>query len=142
MFGNGAYRCFLIVGDLVDVLGELWASVPDMVFTGGVVAAFIQHRANPWADGGTCRVTGGHKHTSRFNTADASIPILPTGLFADNGHDSLFKKKGGKLIHVPTGETIHVFRMHGVYFFRFKASNAILNPSDGQKPDFHSGTAH
>lgn len=83
----------------------------------------------------------GYKRAFKFKNADVSIPIRSTSLLADDNHDSLCSKKGCNLIHVPTGETIHVVRMHGVYFFRFKRCNSIIDPHGKKTPEFRTGMA-
>ena len=82
----------------------------------------------------------GHERTFTFKNANVSIPILSTGRFADEDHDSLSQKTEGQLLHVPTGEGIHLFRMHGVYFFKFNISQSVLKPCDEANQDVQAGT--
>ena len=89
----------------------------------------------------------GHARTFRFKHADVTVPIMSIGLLADHDNDTLFQKRGGKIIHVRRGEIIHFQRMHGVYFVKFKVDAHILNPPPPPPPsavehqDFHAGVA-
>ena len=62
----------------------------------------------------------GYKRKYTFQNADVTVPILSIGKLTDDEHDVMFKKHGGKIIHVPTGEEIHFIRRHGVYFIQYK----------------------
>ena len=78
----------------------------------------------------------GYERTFTFDDADVTVPILSIGKLTDNDNDVLFQKRGGKIIHVPSGEEIHFKRMHGVYFIIFNVNRALLKPPLVPKPDF------
>ena len=61
----------------------------------------------------------------------------------DDNNDVLFQKKGGKIIHIPTGEIIEFVRVHGVYFLELRFDHDLRQPKTDDptnaKPDFGSG---
>ena len=70
----------------------------------------------------------GHKRTYTFDDADVTVPILSNGKLTDDGNDVLFQKRGGKIIHLETGEIIHFKRMHGVYGITMNINNELPRP--------------
>ena len=83
----------------------------------------------------------GYRRRITFDDANVSIPSLSIGLMTYCDNDLLFQKKGGKIIHVPSGEEIAFVRRHGVYFIKFKFDWHILQPNvpEAAEQDFGAG---
>ena len=71
----------------------------------------------------------GYKRTYTFQNADVTVPILSIGLLTYDGNDVLCQKRGGNIIHVPSGEEIAFVRRHCVYFIKFKFDWDGLQPT-------------
>ena len=78
----------------------------------------------------------GYERVFTFDDADVTVPILSIGKLTDDGNDVLFQKRGGKIIHIASGEIIHFKRMHGVYFITFNINSALLKPPPVPIADF------
>ena len=67
-----------------------------------------------------------------------TVPILSIGKLTDDDNDVLLQKRGGKIIHLPTGETMAVEKRYGVYWIILEMDEHVLQPKDLlEDQDFH-----
>ena len=81
----------------------------------------------------------GYKRRYVFDDADVTVPILSIGLMTEEDNDVLFQKRGGKIIHLPTGQEIEFEKKHGVYWIKFDVDMDILDPDYDKSTNNQSG---
>ena len=70
-----------------------------------------------------------------FQDADVALPILSTGKLADCDYELVYRKTGGEIRNLATGEVSKLFRMHGVYFIELSVDSKLLAPPPPPKPE-------
>ena len=55
-----------------------------------------------------------------FNDAPVTDPILSVSQLNDSGHDVMYRKTGGYIEHIKTGQRVKMYRREGVYWVKLK----------------------
>ena len=83
-----------------------------------------QHVKMEVETGAMCGVT--------FNDAPVTDPIISVSRLNDSGHDVCYKKKGGYIEHLQSGQRIRMYRREGVYWIKVKIPDPSIDERAGQ----------
>ena len=64
----------------------------------------------------------GHKLNVKWNAMNVKVPILSVRKLVKDNHNVKFRKNGGCILNLLTGERIPFFAFQGVYYLKMKFS--------------------